>query len=153
MKKLLAGASVVAMVVLLVCASGVQAQEAPKVRIRLVKPPPGGTLTLPVGESHTFEVQITSSEPFNLAMVMIDEYYPGRSVFSSNDRAGRSTEATLYLTLTGKTPTAGLPAVCDWPEPGDCWPEGVAPMSIVAGVRFAGGAVVAERFTFAVVVP
>jgi hypothetical protein len=153
MKKLLAIASVVAMVVLLVCASGVQAQKGPDVHIRLDKKPPGGTLMLPVGESHTFEVQITSSEPFNLAMVMTDEYYPGRSVFSTHDRAGGSTEATLYLTLTGKMSTAELWPVCDWPEPGVCWSEGVAPMSIVAGVRFAGGAVVAERFDFAVLVP
>lgn len=153
MKKLLAIASVAAMVALLVCASGVQAQQEPDVRIRLVKKPPGGTLTLPVGESYTFEVRITSSEPFNLAMVMTDEYYPGRSVFSTHDRAGGSTEATLYLTLTGKMSTAELWPVCDWPEPGVCWPEGVAPMSIVAGVRFASGAVVAERFDLAVLVP
>ena len=153
MKKLLAVASVVAMVVLLVCASGVQAQDAPDVRIRLIKKPPGGTLTLPVGESHTFEIQITSSEPFNLAMVMTDEYWPGRSVFSTSDRAGGGTEATLYVTLTGKMSTAELMAICDWPEPGVCWPEGVAPISLATGVRFPGGYVVPARFNFGVVVP
>lgn len=153
MKKLLAISSVFAMVVLLVCAPLVQAQELPDVRFRLVQPPPGGTLELAVGESHTFEVHITSSEPFNLAMVMTDQYYPGRSVFSTHDRAGRGTEATLYLTLTGKKSTAELWPVCDWPEPGVCWPEGVAPISLVAGVRFPGGGVAAERFNFAVEIP
>jgi hypothetical protein len=54
--------------------------------------------------------------------------------------------------MTGKKPTAGLPEVCDWPEPGDCWEEGVAPASIVVGVRFHGGRVVVEQFAFAVLV-
>lgn len=153
MKKLLAVSSVFVMVVLLVCASTVQAQQVPDVRFRLVKKPPGGTLELDVGESHTFEIHITSSEPFNLAMVMVDEYYPGRSVFSTKDQAHGGTEATLYVTLTGKSSTADLWAVCDWPEPGICWPDGVAPISLATGVRFEGGGVAAERFNFAVVVP
>ena len=33
------------------------------------------------------------------------------------------------------------------------WPEGVVPVSIVAGVRYKNGVVVSERFDFAVVVP
>lgn len=153
MKKLLASTSLLAMMVLLVCAPLVQAQEPPTVTIQLVNPPPENLLDLAVGESHTFEIQITSSEPFNLAMVKTDQYYPGRSVFASSDRAGRGTEATLYVTLTGKKSTAELWPVTDWPKLGDSWPEGVAPISIVAGVRFPGGAVVAERFDFAVQIP
>jgi hypothetical protein len=154
MKKLLAVMSMVAMVVLLVCAASVQAQDAPDVRIRLVKRPPGGLLELEVGQSHTFEIQIKSSEPFLWTMAMTDSYYPGRGIFApGGDRAGQGTEAVLYITLTGKNSTADLPAVCDWPGPGDCWPEGVAPVSIVAGVRFPGGLAVGEQFPFAVVVP
>ncbi len=153
MKKLLAVSSVFVLVALLVCALGVQAQEVPDVRFKLIKKPPGGTLILPVGETHTFEIQITSSEPFNLAMVMVDEYYPGRSVFSTKDQANGGTEATLYVTLTGKSSTADLWAVEDWPDTGICWPDGVAPISLATGVRFAGGGVAAERFNFAVVVP
>ena len=76
------------------------------------------------------------------------------SIFSpGGDRAGQGTEAVLYITLTGKNSTADLPAVCDWPEPGDCWPAGVAPVSIATGVRFPGGLAVGEQFTFGVVVP
>ena len=154
MKKLLASMSVVAMVVLLVCASSVQAQQAPKVSIRLFKPPPKGLLELAVGESYTFEIQITSSEEFLWAMAKTDSYYPGRGIFApGGDRAGQGTEATLYITLTGKNSTADLPAVCDWPAPGDCWPAGIDPVSIVAGVRFSNGLVVAEQFPFAVQVP
>lgn len=154
MKKLLAVISVVAMVVLLVCAASAQAQEPPNVRIKLVKPPPGGLLELAVDESHTFEVHITSSEPFISAMTMTDSYYPGRGIFSpGGDRAGQGTEAVLYVTITGKNSTADFLPVCDWPEPGTCWPGGVAPVSIVTGVRFQGGVVVVEQFPFAVVVP
>jgi hypothetical protein len=152
-KKQLAIASLLLMLVLLVCAPLVQAQEPPDVRFRLVKKPPGGTLELDVGEPHTFEIHIKSSEPFNLAMVMVDEYYPGRSIFTTHDRAGRATEATLYVTLTGKRSTAELWPVCDWPDAGICWPEGVAPISLVAGVRFPGGGIAAERFNFAVLIP
>jgi hypothetical protein len=71
----------------------------------------------------------------------------------SPDIAGRGTSYLLRLTVTGKTSTAELFAMCDWPEPGDCWPEGVAPVSIVVGVRYRGGMVVAEAFPFAIVVP
>jgi hypothetical protein len=154
MKGVLATLGVVAMLALLVCASLVQAQEPPAVDIWLVEPPPAGLLELPVGQSHTFEVHITSNEPFVLAMALTDQYYPGRSIYvRGGDRASQGTEAVLYITMTGKHSTAELPAVCDWPEPGDRWPEGVAPVSIAAGVRYKGGVVVAEQFPFAVVVP
>ena len=154
MKRLLTTSCVVAMVVLLVLVCSVQARAPSSVRIKLIKPPPGGLLELDVGQSHTFEIQIQSSEPFPWAMAMTDSYYPGRGIFSpGGDRAGQGTEAVLYITLTGKNSTADLPAVCDWPQPGDCWPEGIAPVSIAAGVRLAGGQTVGEQFTFGVVVP
>jgi hypothetical protein len=63
------------------------------------------------------------------------------------------TTAELHLTMTGKRSTADLPGACDWPGPGDCWDEGVAPVSIAAGVRYNGGVVVSERFPFAETVP
>ena len=87
-------------------------------------------------------------------MAMTDAYYPGRGVFwHGNDTAHHTTSATLHLTMTGKNSTADLPAVYDWPEPGVHWPEGVAPVSIVAGVRYKGGLIISERFDFGVVVP
>jgi hypothetical protein len=154
MTKQLSVRAVLVLLVLLACAAIAQAQEPPDVRIRLVSPPPGGSLDLEVGESRTFEIQIASSDPFLLALVMTDQYYPGRGIQPPRvDRAGRGTEAVLQVTLTGKGSTAELPAVCDWPEPGTCWPEGVAPVSLVVGVRFKGGVVVAEHFDFAVSVP
>jgi hypothetical protein len=87
-------------------------------------------------------------------MALSNAYYPGRGVFwHGSDRATRDTTAVLHLTVTGKGSTAGLWEVCDWPEPGDCWPEGTAPLAIAAGVRFQGGGVVSQQFPFAVLVP
>jgi hypothetical protein len=156
MKKILA-VSVVAVAVLLTCAFSSQATDTPDVTIELLNPPPNDLLTLAVGASYTFKVQITSDEPFILAMAMPNAYYPGRGIYwHDSDRATHATHATsalLHLTMTGKDSTADLPAVCDWPEPGDCWSVGTAPVLIAAGVRYQGGLVVSEQFVFEVVVP
>ena len=154
MKKLLITMSVVTVAVLLLCAPSSQATAAPRVTIKVMGLPPEKPLELDVGESVTFDVLVKSNEPFISATAMTDAYYPGRGVFShGSDRATQDTSAVLHLTITGKNSTADLLAVCDWPEPGDCWPDGVAPVSIVVGVRYAGGVVIAERFPFAVQVP
>lgn len=146
-------ATVLTLAVLLICASSAPAMAEPSVTIELENPPPGGVLELAVDESYTFTVRITSDEPFILAAAMTDAYYPGRGMYwHGGDRVVHDTTAVLSLTMTGKKSTAGLAAVCDWPEPGVCWPEGVAPASIVAGVRYQGGYVVAQEFAFAVVV-
>lgn len=157
MKRILMAMGLLAAVVLLLGAPPTQADppSPPGVTISLLNPPPGGLLELAVGESYTFQVEVASDELFLWAIAMTDEYYPGRALYwHGQDRVNRDTSAHLFLTMTGKKPTAGLPAVCDWPEPGDCWPEGVAPASIVVGVRFGGGGGVAvEQFAFAVLVP
>ena len=122
--------------------------------IELLNPPRSGLLELAVDESYTFDILITSDEPFVGAVAMTDSYYPGRGVFwHGTDRVNRSTSAVLHLTITGKESTADLLAVCDWPEPGVCWPAGVAPVSIVAGMRYQGGATISEQFAFAVRAP
>jgi hypothetical protein len=143
---------VIVPLVLLTCiASTVMAADP---TIELLNPPPDGLLELEVGQSYTFDIEIASDEPFILAMATTDAYYPGRGVFwHGNDRAVRTTSAVLHLTITGKGSTVDLPEVSDWPEPGDQWPEGTVPVSIVAGVRYSGGVVISERFAFAVVVP
>jgi len=153
MKRLLA-VSVMAVAMLLMCVPFSQATDAPGVTITLLNPPEGGLLELDVGASYTFKVQITSDEPFILAMAMPNAYYPGRGIYwHDSDRATHATSALLHLTMTGKDSTADLPAVCDWPEPGDCWSVGTAPVLIAAGVRYQGGLVVSEQFVFEVVVP
>jgi hypothetical protein len=153
MKKFLVAVSLMTAVVLL-CATFSQAAAQPKVTFKVRGIPGSGLLELDVGESHTFEIQIKSSEPFVLAIALTNQYYPGRGIYwHGGDMASQGTEAVLYLTMTGKASTADLFAVCDWPEPGDCWPEGVAPVTVAVGVRFAGGEVVGEQYPFAVLVP
>jgi hypothetical protein len=140
MKRLLIAISVVTLLVLAVPATST-AKPAP-VTIELLNPPKKGVLELAVGESYTFDIEITSDETFLLAIAMGDEYYPGRGIFfAGNDTAHQTTYALLHLTVTGKEPT-------------DFLPEGVCPIAVVAGVRFPGGVVFSERFDMSVrVVP
>jgi hypothetical protein len=126
-------AVLVLVLALLMLPATAAAKPAP-VQVKLLNPPKQGELELSVGESYTFEIEITSAEPFVLAIAMGDEYYPGRGIFYSGiDSASHATYALLHLTVTGKEPT-------------DFLPEGVCPIAVVAGVRFAGGVVFSERF-------
>lgn len=154
MKRFLVAIGVVTAIVLLTTVPASQATTSPSATITLLNPPPSGLLELDVGESYTFDVEITSDEPFVLALALPNQYYPGRGIkWHGCDQATHSTSALLHLTMRGKGSTADLPAVDDWPGPGVDWPEGVAPISLVVGVRYKGGYVVAEAFSFAVVVP
>ena len=155
MKRVSGAMSVMTLAVLLLCALFSEAVAAPTVTITVSDlPSDGQPVILEVGETRTFDILIVSDEPFILAMAMPDAYYPGRGVtWHKGDRAHQATYALLHLTMTGKKSTADLAAVRNWPESGDDWDEGVAPVSIVAGVRFKKGVVVAEQFPFAVVVP
>jgi hypothetical protein len=154
MKTHLPALVLVATALALACIPISPASAAPTVTIELLNPPPDGLLELAVGESYTFVVEIVSDEPFVLGAALSDAYYPGRGIYwHGGDRTTHNTTATLYLTMTGKNSTAGLDAVCNWPEPGTCWPAGVAPASIVAGARFKGGLTLAREFAFAVQVP
>jgi hypothetical protein len=132
MKKVVIAISIMMLLVFLAPVTSA-AKPAP-VTIKLLNPPKKGVLELDVGQSYTFDVEITSDEPFILAIALGDEYYPGRGVFyNGNDTASHATSALLQLTITGKEPT-------------DFLPEGVAPIAVVAGVRFPGGVVFSERF-------
>ncbi len=105
MKKVL---SVLCVLVLGVVFAAPAAAQSPTVTF--VNPPPGGILELAVGRSYTFEVQISSDEPFLIAQMALNQFFPGRSVHADGFvTARRGTEATLQLTVTGKTPTAQLP--------------------------------------------
>ena len=154
MKRLLAVVSIVSAALVLLSIPSAQATTPHNVTITVQNPAPEAGLILDVGESYTFDIEVTSDDPFVMTIAQTDSFYPGRGVFwHGGDVATHSTSAMLHLTVTGKRATAPLPAVCDWPQPGDCWPEGVAPLSIVVGVRFKGGEVVVDWFPFAVEVP
>jgi hypothetical protein len=127
--------SLITLVALLALLAPVTATAKPApLNIELLNPPKKGVLELGVGESYTFDIEVTSEEPFLQAIVLGDQYYPGRGVFfHGNDTAHQTTSALLHLTITGKEPT-------------DFLPEGVAPVAVVAGVRFKGGVVFSERY-------
>jgi len=127
----------------------VPASAAPNVTFTLLTPLP---TELAVGESAIIGVRVQSSERFVMAIALSNAYFPGRGVlFDGSPAHPRDTSADLYLTITGRAPTAGLPAAQDWPADED-WPAGVAPVAVAVGARFAGGAVVGAQFPFAVTV-
>jgi len=153
MKRLFIDFGIILLAVLLSFSPVVAAKAAPTVSITLQNPLPNGTV-LAVGQTYTFNVLVTSSQPFVLAMALPNAFYPGRGVYwHDSDRSTQATAALLHLTVQGKNSTAGLAAVHDWPTAGINWQQGTAPLAIVVGVRFKGGQVVTKTFTFAVKVP
>ena len=149
MKTVLSMVGVLALAIVLACIAS-PATAQPVVTFKLLNRLP---TQLAVGESYTIQVRVISDEPFLMAVAMPDEYYPGRGIFFDGiDMATQATETILSLEVTGKNSTADLPAVQDWPTTED-WPAGVAPASVVVGVRYQGGQVVSQRFNFAVEVP
>ena len=154
MKKSFGVISIMLLVALLLSAWLPAASAPPSnTYVKLLNPPKKGVLELAVGESYTFYIEMASEEPFLSAMAKVDAYYPGRGIHSpAGDQAGRGTTALLEITITGKNSTADMAAVCDWPWD-ECWPDGVAPVAIVAGMRYDGGVVYSEYFPFAVIVP
>ena len=112
---------------------------APNVTFTVITPLPA---TMVAGQTYDFVVQITSDSPFISASAMPDMFFPGRYVVARGvSRSGAGTSTTLTVTWTAKASTAGLPG-------------GVAPVAVVAGLRFQGGVVVGQRFDYNVsVVP
>ncbi|MFN2224981.1 MAG: hypothetical protein ACK2UY_01715 [Anaerolineae bacterium] len=154
MKRLLVVVGILAAILAVVGMPAPPATAAPVVTITLLNPPSPEGLALEVGETYTFDIEVTSDEMFQMAMAQTDAYYPGRGVtWHGQDHVTRGTYALLHLTVTGKNSTADLQAVCDWPLQGDCWPDGVAPLAIAVGARFKKGELVVEWFPFSVEVP
>lgn len=111
---------------------------APNVTFTVVQPLPA---TMTIGESYDFVVQVTSDTPFISVIAMPTYFFPGRYVTAQTpERSGAGTSAALTVTFTAKDSTASLP-------------NGVAPVSIVLGARFKGGAVASQRFDYNVSVP
>lgn len=110
--------------------------------------------TMNVGDTATVVVQITSDQEFLYAQMLPTSWFPGRGVVAVNqggDRVQGGTTATLEVTFVAKASTA------DFPNEGACPTGGVAPVAVVAGVRYPGGYVVQQRFPvsgfFCVAVP
>lgn len=116
------------------------AQSAPTPTITFLNPPPNGVLELGVGQSYTFQVQVVSDQPFVVAQLGLTQYYPGRTIFSDGIQiAHQGNNALLQLTVTGKASSAQFP-------------DGQAPVTLMVGVRYQGGIVVAQSYPFFIVV-
>ena len=153
MKKVFGAMSVMILLTLLLSAWLPAAAAPGQTKVRLLNPPRHGVLYLDVGESETFQIEVRSEVEYLFAAAKVDQYYPGRGIHTpAGDQEDRGTEALLEITITGKNSTAELPAVTDWPWEGEYWPAGVAPVAIVAGMRYDGGQVYAEYFPFMVIV-
>ncbi len=139
MKTKFAALAFLAVVLVLVTVAAAPAPPpAPNVTFTVLTPLPE---TMTVGQTYDFVVQVTSDTPFISATAMPDMYYPGRYVAAHGaSRSGADTSATLTVMWTAKDSTVELPG-------------GVAPVAVVAGVRFQGGVVVSQRFDTNVSVP
>lgn len=115
------------------------ASPTPNVTITLVSGLPS---TMNVGDTATVVVQVTSDQPFNFAQMLPSFQFPGKGVVAvqGSDHARAGTTATLQITFKAKSSTAGFP-------------NGVAPVTVVAGARFKGGYAASQQFDFNVAVP
>ena len=100
------------------------------------------TITMNVGETYPIVIHVESDLEFNTVQALPSFMFPGKGVVAvqGGDRAGQGTSATLEVTFQAKSSTANFP-------------EEVAPVSVVVGVRYAGGFVAVKRFDFTVQVP
>ena len=106
----------------------------------------GDEIFLDIGETIDFQVQVNSSVPFIHAIMLSDQYYPGRGIFMGGaDIVTQASSADLSLSATGKNSTANLAAT-------DTSPGGCAPVGLVVGVRYLGGVVETERIDFCIYV-
>lgn len=96
-----------------------------------------------VGETHTVTVHVDSDQEFLFAQALPSFQFVGKGVVAvqGGDHVGRDTSATLNLTFKAKSSTANFPG------------GGVAPVSVVVGVRYAGGYIAVQRYDFTVQVP
>ena len=130
--------------ILMVLMIGVLTAAAPKPNIQftLVQ---GLPATMDLGEKATVIVEVTSDTPFLYAQALPSAFFPGRGVVATvGDRVGRGQTAHLEVTFTAKNSTIDF---AQSPL------EGYVPVSVIAGVRFAGGIVVSQPFDFMVKVP
>jgi hypothetical protein len=115
------------------------AAPVPNVKFELVSGLPS---TMNIGQTATATVKLASDQEFISAQAMPDLQYAGKGVVSVNggDRTGKGTTATLNVTFKAKSSTAKMPG-------------GVVPVSVVVGVRYGGGYVAVQTYTFSVRVP
>ena len=127
------------LVIVLISSLIVAAAPLPVTTFTLIQGLPS---TMNVGETYTVVVQVESDQQFNSIQAMPSFMFPGKGVVAvqGGDRAGSGTSATLEITYKAKSSTANFP-------------DGVAPVHAVIGVRYAGGYVAVQDYLFNVTVP
>lgn len=130
---------ILSVLILTLVTVGFLTAATPTTSIRLVQKLPA---SMNIGEEATVTVQISSDQQFISATALPSFEYAGKGVVAiqGGDRIGRGTSALLNITFKAKNSTARMT-------------NGVAPVYVVVGVRYAGGYVVSEQFRFDVRVP
>ena len=115
------------------------AAPVPNATINVIRDLPS---TMNVGDVYTVVVQVDSDQQFISATALPSFQYPGKGVVAvqGGDRAGNGTSATLEVTFKAKSSTARME-------------NGVAPVHVVVGVRYAGGYVVTQDIIYNATVP
>jgi hypothetical protein len=134
--------SFVGLVALMVLMTGVLTAAAPMPVTKFELVGTGLPAVMTVGETYTVVVHVTSDQPFTSAQAMPDFQYAGKGVVAvqGGDRVGQGTDAMLEVTFKAKSSTEKMPG-------------GVAPVSVVVGVRYGGGYVAVQQYDFFVRVP
>jgi len=138
MKKLF---SYIGLALMMVLMTGVltAAAPAPNITFELVQ---GLPATMNIGDTYTVIVAVTSDIPFTTVQAMPSQLYQGKGVVAvkGGDHVGTGTSATVEVTFTAKTDTSKMP-------------DGKDVVYVVVGVRYKGGVVVGQTYTFDVSVP
>ena len=134
--------SFIGLVALMVLLTGALTAAAP-VPVTTFTLEEGLPAVMNVGETHTVVVQVASDQEFLFAQALPSFQFVGKGVVAvqGGDHEGQNTSATLEITFKAKSSTATFPS------------GGVAPVSVVVGVRYAGGYVAVQRYDFTVQVP
>jgi len=133
--------SLLGLVALMVLLTGVLTAAAP-VPVTTFTLVQGLPSAMNVGDTATVIVHVESDQQFLSASALPDTYYPGRGVVAvqGGDHSGQNTSATLQVTFTAK----GTITKAE---------NDIAPVSVVIGVRYAGGYVAVQRYDFLVQLP
>jgi hypothetical protein len=140
--------SFIGLVALMVLMTGVLSAAAPTpvTTFTLVD---GLPAVMNVGDTATVTVHVDSDQEFLFVQALPSFQFVGKGVVAvqGGDHEGRDTTATVQVTFKAKSSTADFPATTTCPS------GGVAPVSVVVGVRYPGGYVAVERYDFCVQVP
>lgn len=115
------------------------ANPVPRPTITLVQ---GLPEAMNVGDVRTVIVEVTSAQEFTLVQALPSFAYPGKGVVAiqGGDQAVRGTHARIEIPFQAKSSTARMQG-------------GAATVDVVVGVRYPGGTLSVQEYSFTVMVP